>query len=126
MTIRRLPDTTPAVPPAGAAPRTPPAGAPAAGTRPAALTAPVVTTGGVQPGPASAAPLPPGRSQVVVRPGDSFWRIAARHERQRLGRRPTAAEVAVYWRPLVATNRHRLQMAGNPNLIFPGQVMQLP
>jgi len=63
---------------------------------------------------------------VVVRPGDSFWRLAAHHEADRLGRRPSEAEVGAYWQELVATNRSRLVVPGDADLLFPGQILVIP
>jgi hypothetical protein len=73
---------------------------------------------------ARAQPLAAGAGgSYAVRPGDSFWSIAERVEAGRLGRRPTDAETGRYWQTLVAANRHRVS---NPDLIFPGQVVDLP
>jgi nucleoid-associated protein YgaU len=63
---------------------------------------------------------------VVVRPGDSFWRLAERHQAERLGRQPTDGEVVACWVDLVARNRDRLVVPDDPNLIFPGQVLEIP
>jgi len=63
---------------------------------------------------------------VVVRPGDSFWRLAERHELKRLGRPPSAAETGACWTQLVARNRHLLVVPDDPDLLFPGQVLHLP
>jgi hypothetical protein len=65
---------------------------------------------------------PPGAppESVVVRPGDSLWAITA----ARLGRRPTARQVAVTWPRWYAANR--AEIGSDPNLIRPGQVLQAP
>jgi len=39
---------------------------------------------------------------------------------------PTDAEVEPYWRRLIDLNRSRLVDPGNPDLIFPTQVFDLP
>lgn len=62
-------------------------------------------------------------SAHTVQPGDSFWSIAEKAEARRLGRHPTDAETGHYWQTLVAANRHQVS---NPDLIFPGQVVNLP
>jgi hypothetical protein len=62
----------------------------------------------------------------TVRPGDHLWGIAAATLRHRLGRAPTDAEVEPYWRRLLDLNRSRLVDPGNPDLIFPTQVFDLP
>lgn len=97
-TLRRIPDGPPAAP-------APPPAAEAAAPRPAA---------GADP------------REVVVRPGDSFWRLAERHEAERLGRTPTETEVGACWQELVAVNRHRLAVPDDPDLLFPGQVLVVP
>ncbi len=43
-----------------------------------------------------------------------------------LGRKPTDAEVAPYWQEVIDTNQDRYVQPGNPNLILPGQVIDLP
>lgn len=141
-TLRRLPDAPP--PPLDADAQTtvlrrlpdavtepsPPAG-PAAAPAPPSLT-PTTTAAPATPTSRGAAPPPTTRPQegkgraVVVRAGDSFWRLAEHHQAHRLGRQPTEAEVAACWTQLVAFNRHRLVVPGNPDLLFPGQVVHLP
>jgi nucleoid-associated protein YgaU len=69
------------------------------------------------------APVPP--AEWTVEPGDSFWSIAEEVVADELGRRPSDAEVAAYWRLLIETNRDRLVTA-DPDLIHPGQVFTLP
>jgi len=112
-TLRRLPDA----PPARAGPPLGPAAPPAP-----------ASAGPVTAGPRPPRPEPPAGAhrEVVVRPGDSFWRLAERHEAERLGRHPSDAEVAICWKQLVASNRHRLVVPDNPDLLFPGQVLHLP
>lgn len=60
------------------------------------------------------------RDRLVVRPGDSLWRLAARE----LG--PGAAPDAVdrHWRRLYRLNRAAL--GADPDLIRPGQQLRLP
>jgi hypothetical protein len=52
--------------------------------------------------------------------GDNLWSIAAAH----IGAR-RAADVAPYWRQVVDANRSTLR-SGDPNLIFPGELVALP
>jgi hypothetical protein len=61
-------------------------------------------------------------SYVVVR-GDSLWKIA-RNVLSADGERPSGAAVGTYWRSIYDTNRNVI--GDNPNLIFPGQIFQLP
>jgi hypothetical protein len=65
-----------------------------------------------------------GQHTVVA--GESFWRIAADRVAHETGHRPSDAEVAVYWRRLIEQNRSRLADPGNPDLLFPGQRLDLP
>lgn len=61
-----------------------------------------------------------------VRAGDSFWSIAEATLAEHLGRQPTEAEVRDHWRALVAANQDRLAVAGDADLIFPGQCFVVP
>jgi nucleoid-associated protein YgaU len=77
------------------------------------------------------APLPPPGGppdQHVVVPGDNLWTIAATHVGLAAERDPATlgdAEVASYWTRVIAENRTRLR-SGDPDLILPGEVVQLP
>lgn len=64
--------------------------------------------------------------QHTVVAGESFWRIAADRVTQTVGHPAGDAEVAVYWRRLIEQNRSRLADPGNPDLLFPGQRLDLP
>ena len=57
---------------------------------------------------------------VVVRPGDSLWRIAARS----LGRAPSAPAVATAWPEWWTANR--TVVGPDPDLIVPGQRLRPP
>ena len=67
----------------------------------------------------------PGEGTVVVEPGDNLWRISETHLDHVLGRPPGPDEVDPYWRAVIAANRGRL-VSGDPNLIYPGEVIELP
>jgi nucleoid-associated protein YgaU len=54
----------------------------------------------------------------VVAAGESLWTIAA-------ARVAPGADVAPYWARVVDANRQSLR-SGNPNLIYPGEVVELP
>jgi len=62
----------------------------------------------------------------TVRPGDSFWRIAASHLAIAWQREPSDVEIDPYWRVLIAANRSRLAHPHDPDLLFPGQQLSLP
>jgi hypothetical protein len=69
---------------------------------------------------------PASTSTWVVRPGDNLWSVAAATLAGSWGRTPSDAEVDRYWTALIAANRSRLANSDDPDLIFPGQVFQLP
>lgn len=64
-------------------------------------------------------------AEVVVAPGDHLWKLAADRVGAALGRAPTEADVAPYWVRVVEANRDRIR-SGDPDLIFPGEVIVLP
>lgn len=63
--------------------------------------------------------------QWRVRPGDHFWSIAEEHLQRVLGDDPSDDATARYWRRLVEHNRHRLADRDNPDLLLPGQLLEL-
>jgi hypothetical protein len=72
------------------------------------------------------AELPPvDESSWTVQHGNCFWQIASDHLSDTLGREVSDHEVAAYWRALIEHNRSRL-VTGDPNLLFAGQVIELP
>lgn len=58
---------------------------------------------------------------VVVERGDHLWKISANH----LEQHAPGEIVAPYWRRVVDANTPRLR-SGDPNLIYPGEVIELP
>jgi resuscitation-promoting factor RpfA len=124
------PTTTPAVPPVvidldhrerSPLPHVPPASV-RTGRVGSAQPAPVGPPPTTVPEPVPAPP-PLTRAPVtshVITPGDHLWSIAAAH----LGA-VTAAEIAPYWRRVVEHNRSRLR-SGDPNLVYPGEIIELP
>lgn len=138
LSLRRLPDVQPAPPRAPPSSAEDPPADPLAAPGPAAVPSPTTTPEAPTAAPAAppatdppAAPSPPSpapvaAAEVVVQPGESFWLLAERHETNRLGRQPTEAEVGACWQELVARNRHRLAVPGDPDLLFPGQRLILP
>jgi len=98
-----------------------------------ATMAPTTGTATMQPVPAPApAPAPPPPTAAVVAttwtvaPGESFWSIAEEVLADAWGRPATDAEVDPYWRTLVERNRARLADPDDPDLLHPGQVLDLP
>jgi hypothetical protein len=68
----------------------------------------------------------PAEPTWTVTPGDHLWSIAEATLASAWERPPAEAEVARYWRRLVADNQHRLVVAENPDLVFAGQRFRLP
>ena len=58
---------------------------------------------------------------VVVERGDHLWKISARH----LSQVAPDATVAPYWLEVIDTNTPHLR-SGDPDLIYPGEVIELP
>jgi hypothetical protein len=118
-TAQATPQPTPQ-PSTGSAPRLVPGAAPGRtpgatdGQRPRPPAPPAT-----EPARPSPAPAPPEQT-VVVRPGDSLWRIAARLS-------PAPAQPALVdsaWRRIYAVNRPPL--GADPDLIHPGDVLRIP
>ena len=85
------------------------------------------------------APAPPHGGTWAIRPGDDFWSIAeavvagagasgGAHSGAGMSDAvpPPPRAVAAYWSRLVAANRDRLPVPGDPNLLFAGDVIVLP
>jgi nucleoid-associated protein YgaU len=75
--------------------------------------------------PAAAAPVSLPTTTHTVAPGDTFWSIAEDVVRGD-ARSTSDDDVVSYWRALIDVNRDRLRVPGEPDLIFPGQVFELP
>jgi len=76
--------------------------------------------------PATAPPATASPASWVIRPGDNLWSVALTTLARARGWAPTDAEVDRYWAGLIAANRARLANREDPDLVFPGQVFQLP
>jgi hypothetical protein len=100
-----------------------PAPSPSASPRPPSPPAPNLMPPFLEPAAASPAAAP--SIEVEVQPGDNMWRLAESHLALTLGRPPSSSEVAPYWRRVVEANRGLIR-SGNPDLIFPGEVLVLP
>jgi Tfp pilus assembly protein FimV len=74
--------------------------------------------------PARVAGIDPGNRTYVVRSGDSLWRIAERILAVRTGGTVTGSDVARFWPAVYEANRALI--GEDPNLIFPGQTLQIP
>lgn len=62
---------------------------------------------------------------VVVVVGDHLWKISERRLETVAEGPVTDREVAPYWRLVVEQNADNLR-SGDPNLIYPGEVVELP
>ena len=73
-----------------------------------------------------AAPAAPTAATThTVASGDTFWSIA--EDVVRTDERGVSDhELVSYWHALIDLNRDRLRVPGEPDLIFPGQVFELP
>lgn len=78
------------------------------------------------PGNDGAAGSNPASRSWTVRPGDHLWAVAEQVLAEEWERAPTDAEVDPYWRAVVERNRPVLRDPGNPDLVFPGQVLAVP
>ncbi len=72
--------------------------------------------------PAAPAPL----ATWTIQPGDHFWHVARAVLTEAWKRPPSDVELLPYWRLLVEHNRSRLADPANPDLVYPGQVLELP
>ena len=60
----------------------------------------------------------------IVKPGDCLWRIAREILSARGGTEPSSAEIARFWLAIYEANRSLI--GDDPNLIHPGQPLQIP
>jgi len=67
------------------------------------------------------APTPIPVDEVVVERGDHLWKISQRHVESR----SPGLGVAPYWMRVIEANTPSLR-SGDPDLIYPGEVIQLP
>jgi hypothetical protein len=114
------PAPVPSVPPIDLAP------VPAPPPTTAALVPPVVPI--APPAPATPPPSPTTGATHTVARGEHLWSIAARQVATATGNPPAdvaPGDIAPYWRRVVEVNRPRLR-SGDPNLVFPGEVVELP
>jgi nucleoid-associated protein YgaU len=75
------------------------------------------------------APAPAGQHEPdawVVRPGDHLWRIAEETLARAWGRAPSDREIDPFWRTVIKRNRSALHDPANPDLLFPGDRIEVP
>jgi hypothetical protein len=118
-------------PPVPSVPSIDPAPAPAPTPTTAAVPPPIAqppVVPLVPPAPAASPVVPVTGAAHTVARGEHLWSIAAGQIAMATGRPPAElapADVASYWLRVVEINRPRLR-SGNPNLVYPGEVVQLP
>ena len=62
--------------------------------------------------------------EVIVTEGDHLWALAERRVSSVLGRPAADHEIAPYWRQVISSNPEL--RSGDPDLIYPGEVIVLP
>jgi nucleoid-associated protein YgaU len=63
--------------------------------------------------------------RVTVEVGDNLWSISAAHLRESRDGPLGGSRISPYWREVIAINQAHLS-SGDPDLIFPGEVVRLP
>lgn len=76
------------------------------------------------PTPTAAIVVDQSQNHTVVR-GDNLWTIAADHIASTHTGGPDVSQITEYWLKVIAANRDTLR-SGDPNLIFPGELVALP
>ena len=74
--------------------------------------------------PISSVQTDPRGGTYIVQAGDSLWRIAERTLAARDSGAVTSADIARFWPTVYRANRALI--GDDPNLIFPGQPLQIP
>ena len=74
--------------------------------------------------PPSTRPEPISATSYEVQKGDSLWRIARRSLIADSGKEPSSAEIDRFWRRIYEANRKLV--GADPDLIHPGQRLQIP
>ena len=69
--------------------------------------------------------IPNEPTEVVVESGDHLWSLAEQRLAQVRGRGVSDAEIAPYWLKVIGVNLSRIR-SGDPDLIFPGEIVLLP
>ena len=95
-------------------------------TRPVPIPPFILTEGGtVAPVDTASVSGAIGATSYTVAAGDHLWAIAGKRLTEVRGKTPDEGEHARYWVRLVDANRGRIR-SGDPDLIFPGEVIELP
>lgn len=62
----------------------------------------------------------------TIAPGDHLWGVAETTLERAWARPPTDPETTPYWQAVIELNRGRLADPANPDLVYPGQIFDLP
>ncbi len=62
---------------------------------------------------------------VTVQAGDNLWTMSRQHLTGVFDWRPSNQEIAPYWRQVIALNQPKL-VSGDPDLIYTGEVIEMP
>jgi hypothetical protein len=84
------------------------------------------TTTAPQPQTQTPTPTTSAAADWTIEAGENLWTIAEAHLSNELSRSPTEAELTKYWRALVNVNADILANPSNPDLVYAGQVLELP
>ena len=74
---------------------------------------------------APASAIVTGETTHVVVAGDNLWTIAAAHLDTAAGPAGDPGHIAAYWQKVIEANSGTLR-SGDPNLIYPGEIIALP
>ncbi|WP_436794055.1 LysM peptidoglycan-binding domain-containing protein [Actinospongicola halichondriae] len=103
------------------APPAPPTTSPSEAVPPDTVDDPIGVDAPVDPGRG-----PPAASTYEVVDGDNFWSIAETMLETDTGGPVSDAQVVSYWQTLIDANADQLVEPGNPDLIVPGQMLDVP
>lgn len=93
---------------------------------PATTVTTVVIPPPVETQPQTQARVPAKSATHVVVRGDNLWSISKQAFTSQFGRDPNETELRTYWAAVIQANRDRLLNHDNADLIFPGQIIELP
>lgn len=114
------------LPVAGAPTTTVPVGLPGSAPKETPAPVPLSSAGVTRQPSAPAVEVPRDVTKWTVRRGDDLWSISESVLAGRLGYQPDNRQVASLWLRVVEANRANLPDPANPNLIFAGEVVDIP
>ncbi|MGA7282571.1 MAG: hypothetical protein WBZ40_12405 [Acidimicrobiia bacterium] len=90
-----------------------------------ALTAAAEPAGEGMALPIDLAPQSNTMQEVTVVAGDHLWKMSKAHLESQSHHDVSDQQVALYWRLVIEKNRGRIR-SGDPDLIYPGEIMVMP